>query len=631
MPRSTSDGAPRGAASGRDGAERRSSGQRRPGERAGAAPRLGSTSRPPARPPRRPAARRKLTLADSGRRLRIALGATLVLLLVFVGRLVQLQGISASVYAAEATTTTTVTVPAVRGTITDASGAPLATTVAAINVTADQTITSAKAATSAAKLAPVLGMTVADVQAKLTGSKRFVYLAKQITPELWRKVDGLHVAGIFSEKTSKRVYPEGTLAANLIGFVGADGSGLEGLEHSYDKTLAGRDGKVTYEAAGGRSVMTQGPGTVAAVPGDGLRLTLDRDIQWFAQQQIAKEVAAVKAKNGTVVVMDAATGRLLALATTPTYDANDPSKTPDAIGDPALAEAYEPGSTGKLITASALLEQGLISLDTKLTVPNRLARAGKSFKDFEEHGTEHLTYAGTIARSSNIGTILAAERMGDLTQMHDWLAKFGVGQSLGPQFPGATSGLLPPKASWSGTKRYTVTFGQGYSVNTVQMASVVATIANGGVRVAPSVIAGTTTPDGTFVPSAAPTKTRIVSQHTADEVTKMMQAVILPGGTAPSAAITGYNVAGKTGTAQRYDPSCGCYRGYTMSFIGFAPADASPSSHKIVVACTLQDPQSGSGGGSTCGPVFHQVLAFVLQSQDIPPTGAPAPDVPIRW
>jgi cell division protein FtsI (penicillin-binding protein 3) len=578
----------------------------------------------------------QLRLADSQRRLRGAVLILGVVLSLFAGRLVQLQGLDATTYAAEAEAgrLRTAVLPAVRGTITDRNGVALATTVAAVNVTADQTLVSDPQAESLA-LAPLLGVDAAQLQATLTGTKRFVYVAKTVTPELWKKVRSLNLPdttglpGIFGEATSKRIYPGGDTGANVVGFVGADGKGLGGLEYSLDKTLAGRDGKATYEmSAGGRRIPSGVDSEHDAVPGTDVALTIDRDIQWTAQKAIAQAVKATSSQSGTVIVMDPHTGDLLAMATVPTFDANDPgSAPPAALGNRALSEPYEPGSTGKVITASALLEEHAITPATHITVPNRYCRAGKCFKDFEDHGTEHLTYAGTIAKSSNIGTIRAAERLGSLTKLYPYLHKYGIGQPTGLDLPGEDDGVLPPTKQWSATSGYTMTFGQGYSVNTVQMASVFATIANDGVRVAPRLIAGTTGANGKVDPTAASSSRRVVSTTTARTIRSMLESVVEDGGTAPLAAVPGYRVGGKTGTAQRYDAACSCYRGYTMSFIGMAPVDKPD----LVVAVTLQAPRSAIGGGVNAGPVFKDVMSFALEALRIPPTGTKPGRLKLVW
>jgi cell division protein FtsI (penicillin-binding protein 3) len=559
----------------------------------------------------------------------------LVLLSLFAGRLFQLQGLDATAYADEAAAgrLRTQVLHAERGTITDRNGVALATSVDAVDITTDQTKVADPAAEARA-LAPVLGIDVATLQQRLTGTRRFGYVAKAVTPQQWHRAtrldlpDTVGLPGIYGVKTSKRVYPGGETGANIVGYVGAEGNGLGGLEYALDSTLAGRDGTATYElSAGGRRIPGADDSERDAVPGRDVRLTIDRDIQWVAQQSIAKAVKATSAQSGTVIVMDPHTGDLLAMATVPTFDANHPGSAPAAArGNRALTEPYEPGSTGKVITASALLEEHRITPETPITVPNRYCRAGKCFKDFEDHGTEHLTYAGTIAKSSNIGTIKAAERLGNLKKLYPYLDRFGVGHPSGLGLPGETSGALPKPSTWSATSGYTMAFGQGYSVNTVQMASVFATIANNGVRVAPRLIAATTSDDGTLEPAARSASRRVISPGTARTVRLLLETVTSKGGTAPLAAVPGYRVGGKTGTAQRFNPSCGCYRGYTMSFIGLAPVDKPD----LVVAVTLQAPRSAIGGGVNAGPVFKEVMSFALEAQRVPPTGTKPPGLQIQ-
>ena len=558
-----------------------------------------------------------------------------IVLSLFGARLVQLQGLDARTYAAEAEQgrLRTAVLPAVRGTIADRNGVALATTVDAVNITADQTLISefSDPAATARTLSPVLGIGVAALQARLTGDRRFAYVAKKVSPETWRAVRDLDLAdpdieglpGIFGEKTSKRVYPAGTTAANLVGFVGADGKGLGGLEYAMDDVLSGRDGHATYElSAGGRRIPSGVDSERQAVPGRDVTLTIDRDVQFVAQKAIAKAVASTSSQSGTVIVLDPRSGELLAVATAPTFDPNRPGASRAADrGNRPLTEPYEPGSTGKVLTAAALIEEGVVTPRTPITVPNRLTRAGKSFKDFEDHATQHLTYAGTIAKSSNIGTIRAAERLGNLKRLHPYLERFGIGTPTGLGLPGEAAGSLLDPADWSATSGYTMAFGQGYSVNTVQMASAIGAVAHDGVRLSPRLVRSTTTAAGKVVAPDGPGRTRVVSAATAETVRSMMETVTRKGGTAPLAAIPGYRVGGKTGTAQRYNPSCGCYSGYTMSFIGLAPVD-DPG---LVVAVTLQAPKSALGGGVNAGPVFRQVMSFALERLRIPPTGTRAP------
>jgi cell division protein FtsI (penicillin-binding protein 3) len=268
------------------------------------------------------------------------------------------------------------------------------------------------------------------------------------------------------------------------------------------------------------------------------------------------------------------------------------------------------------MTLAAALEEKKITPETVFTVPYALKRSIKVFHDHEAHATQRLTASGILAVSSNTGSIQIGELMSNNT-LHDYLSKFGIGTKTGSGLPGESNGILPKVANWSGTTAPTVAFGQGYSLTAMQATSVFATIANGGVRVSPTVIAGTSDASGNYTPSATRESVRVISAETAQKMRIMMESVVSANGTAPTAAIAGYRVAGKTGTAMRIDDTCGCYRGYTASFIGFAPAD-NPA---YVISVTIQDPKGLHWGGALGGPVFKKVMSFVLQSKGIAPTG----------
>ena len=315
--------------------------------------------------------------------------------------------------------------------------------------------------------------------------------------------------------------------------------------------------------------------------------------------------------------MDPSTGAIIAHATAPTFNPNHTSNVSlELMRNPSVQDVYEPGSTGKVMTMAAALEEGTITPTTIFKVPYKLYRAGKTFKDHDKHPLQHLTSTGILAVSSNTGSIQVGETLGS-EKLHDYLTKFGIGSKTGSGLAGESSGLLLPVDKWSGTSAPTIAFGQGYSVTAMQATSVFATIANGGVRVSPTVIAGTSDAQGHFTPAANRQSVRAISESTASQMRLMMESVVSSHGTAPSAAIEGYRVAGKTGTAQRVDPITGKYSGYTASFIGFAPAD----SPRYVISVTLQRPRNGHFGGVLCGPVFKKVMTFVLQSEHIAPTG----------
>jgi cell division protein FtsI (penicillin-binding protein 3) len=571
----------------------------------------------------------------------IGLILMLFVLTMFAGRLVQLQGLDASARAAAALDNRQVSIelPARRGDITDSLGAVLATTVDRRDVLVDQTLVGYYKRTSknepltdgiaraALDLAPVLGMTPESATTKLTGTSRGAYLARNVTPDVARKAMRLAVPGLATPQASRRVYPAGELAANVLGFVSADGKAYGGVEGGFNATLAGTAGAITYERGkDGTRIPTGVHREVEPRSGGDVRLSIDRDLQWKAQHLLADQVRATQAESGSIAVIEPSTGKVLALTSAPTFDPNAPGRARESDrGDRALLDVFEPGSTSKVITLAAALEEKVVQPLTQVTVPSRLKRADRSFKDAEEHGVEKLTAAGVLAKSSNMGTIMLGEKVAPATMEH-YLRQFGLGSKTGIGLP-ESAGILAPAAQWNGSQRYTVLFGQGLSLNTLQAAQVFATIANDGVRVPPKVVDGYTAPDGTYRATPAGAPVRVLSPQTAKTMREMMEGVVVEGGTAIKAAVPGYRVAGKTGTAQRADPRCGCYRGYTASFIGMAPAE-DPA---LVIAVILQSPVRGHYGGELAAPVFRELMTYALAHRSVPPSTARAPEIPSTW
>jgi cell division protein FtsI (penicillin-binding protein 3) len=552
----------------------------------------------------------------------------------FAGRLVQLQTIESGEYTEQAMRQRLqkLKLPAIRGDITDAQGNALAMTVEARAIYADPSLIKADQRQPIVNaLAPTLGLDPAALMQKISKpDTRFVYLAHGVPPDQARLITSWNFPGIGTRLEFRREYPNDSLAASVIGFVNDTGKGAAGLESSMDGVLAGREGwqRVEISPEGQHIPMGEDQKRPSA-PGRGVRLTLERDLQFKAQEAIEKQVRASGAKSGSVIVMDPRTGELLAMASAPGFDPNEYTKSDkDLWGSPLVQEAFEPGSTGKVVTAAAVMEKGGVTPQTPFTVPDKIKKYDVVFRDSHSHPTERLTFAGVLATSSNVGTIMASESI-DQQQLHQTLRDFGFGEKTGLPLPGETPGLLKPPAQWSGTDRYPIAFGQTVSVNAVQMASVYATIANGGVRVAPTLVAGTVGEDEAFTPSPAPDRRRVISERTARQISDMLEGVTTDEGTAPKAQIKGYRVAGKTGTAEVVNPRCGCYRGggYTASFAGFAPAD----DPQLVVQVVLQNPKRGSHyGGDAAAPVFKDVMSFALKSEKIPPTGSRPPIVQIH-
>lgn len=555
-------------------------------------------------------------------------------------RLIQVQALQAGDYRSRAVNEMekVKTLQAPRGDITDINGVPFARSVAATSIVVDQTqITNP--AKVAAFVAPIIGMKVQDVQAALTGTRKWNMVFRNAKPATWLKLSAAidqynsqfkamspeRIIGLFPERSYVREYPSGRLIASLIGFVNHDGVGATGLESSMNSTIKGIDGKYSYANGYKAEIPGSQSEIIPAQSGTSIRLTVDRDIQWVASKAIADVVKSSRALSGTVIVMDPKTGQILAHATAPTFDPNDTTKVSlVAMRNPSVLDVYEPGSTGKVMTLAAAIEEKKITPETVLTIPYALKRSVKTFHDHEPHPTQRLTTAGVLAVSSNTGSIQIGEMLSN-DKLYEYLTKFGIGTKTGSGLPGESRGILPKVADWSGTTAPTVAFGQGYSLTAMQATSVFATIANDGVRVSPTVIAGTSDSSGNYTPSATRESVRVISAETAAQMRLMMESVVSANGTAPSAAIPGYRVAGKTGTAQRIDDTCGCYRGYTASFIGFAPAD-NPA---YVISVTIQDPKGMHWGGYLGGPVFKKVMSFVLQSKGIAPTGTKVEPIPL--
>ena len=563
-----------------------------------------------------------------------------VVMFMFGLRLVQVQALQAGNYRELAVNEMEKvrTLQAPRGDITDINGVPFARSVAAMSIVVDQTQITDPAKV-AAFVAPILNMKVQEVQAAVTGTRKWNMVARNAKPATWLKLsDALdqynsrfkamspdRIIGFFPERSYVREYPSGNLIASLIGFVNHDGVGATGLESSMNSKIKGIDGKYSYANGYKAEIPGSQSEIIPAQSGTSIRLTVDRDIQWVASKAIAEVVKSSRALSGTVIVMDPKTGHILAHATAPTFDPNDTTKVSlVAMRNPSVLDVYEPGSTGKVMTIAAALEEKKITPQTVLTIPDKLKRSVKVFRDHEPHPTQRLTTAGVLAVSSNTGSIKIGEMISN-DKLYDYLTKFGIGSKTGSGLPGESRGILPKVADWSGTTAPTVAFGQGYSVTAMQATSVFATIANDGVRVSPTVIAGTSDSSGNYTPSATRESVRVISPETASQMRLMMESVVSASGTAPSAAIPGYRVAGKTGTAQRIDDTCGCYRGYTASFIGFAPADK-PA---YVISVTIQDPRGLHWGGYLGGPVFKKVMSFVLQTKGIAPTGVVVDAIPL--
>ena len=602
----------------------------------------GRSGRTPAARNRRPGAATRARIRRSLRGsapLRLRTGFVFIALVMsfFGARLVQLQGIEPEKYATLAASTggtVTVELPATRGKILDRNGRALADSVAARMVVADPVQTTKKAPDLARFLARRLHVDYFTTLRALTQkNSRFAYIARRVPASLAVRVVNAATdagyKGLATRNDPLRIYPDHDVAANLVGFMGTDGP-LAGLELTFNKELAGSDGSETYEVGAGNRIPLGHSTVTPAVNGTDLHTTIDEDLQWYTQRVLRQTVLGARGDSGFAVVMDRRTGEILSLADYPTYDASNPQASPPKDRNSlAMTSPYEPGSVEKVLTLSGLIDAGKVTDRTRLLVPGQLKSGDRIIHDWFAHGNLKLTLAGVIAQSSNIGTAKSS-RLYQHGQLRKYLTRFGLGQRTNIGVNGETPGLLPSAAQWNGMLQDRIAFGQSVSVNGVQMAAAVNTIANGGVHVDPSLIEGRATTNlGQVVGTDEATSHRVVSQNAAHQMTQMMERVVDPdAGVAPAAQVPGYVVAGKTGTAQRVGPTCGCYNGqFTVSFAGFAPAD----DPRFTVYVVVQNPRNGGGGGSVAGPAFSKIMGFALRRYGVPPTGAKPSEIPTTW
>jgi cell division protein FtsI (penicillin-binding protein 3) len=558
------------------------------------------------------------------------LGALLVVLILgFVGIVVRLgflQVRDAGAFAAlaEQQRLRTIDLPAGRGSILDRDGGELAMSFDAVDVYADPTLVGDPEEV-AARLAPLLGRKPADLVAELRPRDRsFVYLARQVDTGVADRIRQMHLRGIGFLDDTKRYYPNGAMAPQVLGFVGVDGEGLSGLELQYQKELAGRPGRRVIEIDPDGHLIPQGVNRdLPPVPGADVVTTIDREIQYRVQLALAEAVHRNRAKGGTVMVMDPHTGDILAMATYPSFDPDHFGDYPTArLQNPAIVSVYEPGSVNKVITASAAVQERVIRLNERMAVPDQIALSPENcpecvFHDAHPHPVERMTIGDVIAQSSNVGTIMLAQRLGE-ARVAQYLARFGLGRPTGVGFPGEQDGILPPTSEWTAASMGTIPVGQGVAVTPLQMISVFAAVANGGVWIQPRLVRGMVDGDGTFHQAPPAETRRAVSEQTAETVTRIL-AYAVDAGTGTRAQIPGYWVAGKTGTAQIPKAHGGGYSDqYVASFIGFTPA----SDPQLVIAAIIDRPVT-EYGALAAAPLFREVGRYALARLRIAPATRP--------
>lgn len=554
------------------------------------------------------------------RRLIVMLGVFALALGGVVGRLGVLQIRESVAYAAmgQEQRIRVLELPGVRGRILDREGTPLAMSLEARDVYVDPSQV-ADPVGQAAMIAPILGLRPAEVRAALSRTDTtFVYLARHVDRDVAERLAELGLPGVGMLPVHKRYYPAGTVASQVLGFVGVDGDGLTGLEMRYDSLLAGRAGERTVELsaqgqeiAGGVDVLT------APEPGSDLVLTIDRPIQFQAQRALQRAIRENDAKGGTIVVMDPVTGDIYAMASAPWFDPNDFGRFDAATwSNRAVTDTWEPGSVNKVITAAAALETGVATPTQRFQVPATRTIGGYTIHDAEPHPVESMTIGDIIAHSSNVGSSMLADRVGNLG-MQAYFDRFGYGRPTGVGFPGEASGIMPV-GEWQDITRATVSFGAGVAVTPLQMATVYATVANGGEWVQPRLLLGTRDDAGTISLAEEGGSRQVLRRETADLLTSML-AYVVADGTGQSANIPGYQVAGKTGTTKKLDRQGNYTDRYVASFIGFLPA-ADP---RVVVAAILDEPET-IYGGVAAAPLFQDVARYAIQRLGIEPAPAVA-------
>ncbi|MGB8209984.1 MAG: penicillin-binding protein 2 [Mycobacterium sp.] len=472
---------------------------------------------------------------------------------------------------------------------------------------------------------------------KLRSDETFVYLARAVDPAIATAITTKYPE-VGTERQDLRQYPGGSLAANIVGGIDWDGHGLLGLEDSMDAELAGTDGSITYDRGSDGVVI---PGSYRnqhkAANGSTVQLTLDDDIQFYVQQQVQQAKNLSGARNVSAVVLDAKSGEVLAMTNDNTFDpSQDVGRQGNKqMGNLPVTSPFEPGSVNKVVTAASVIEYGLSNPDEVLQVPGSINMGGVTVHDAWNHGVAPYTTTGVFGKSSNVGALMLAQRVGP-DRYFDMLRKFGLGQRTNVGLPGESAGLVPPLDQWSGSTFSNLPIGQGLSMTLLQMAGMYQAIANDGLRMPPRIVKATIASDGTRTEEPRPEGIRVVSPETARTVRNMLRAVVqhdprgVQQGTGPAAAVEGYQIAGKTGTAQQINPACGCYfdNVYWITFAGMATAD----DPRYVIGIMMDNPQHAADGspGSSAAPLFHNIAGWLLQRENVPLSPDPGPPLTLQ-
>jgi cell division protein FtsI (penicillin-binding protein 3) len=575
------------------------------------------------------------------RRMRLFLTVSTILVVVFAIRLIDFQIVRAeaiSEYSYENRAVTR-TIPAVRGDIIDADGTVLATTVYRYDINAapsmvgpvERVIDGVPQVVSveavAADLASILQEDIAILLPKLTGTSNYVNLKKRVDAETHRKIVELGVPWLFSDAYQNRLYPNGAVAGNLLGFVDTDGKALAGLERQFNACLAGTDGQESFETGvDGIRIPASAVVTQEVIPGRDLVLTIDSGLQYQAQQILASEVQHLEADWAAAVVIEVKTGRIVLAAEAPSVDPNDPGKSPpQERGARVFQFAYEPGSTMKSLTAATAIDLGFANMGTQVSAPDSIAVFDRIISDSFSHETLNLTLAGVLRYSSNVGTIMIARDV-PASSRHEYMLRFGFGTPTEVGFEGETSGVLNDYQDWDGVTNFTTTFGQGLSVSPVQMTSAYQALANGGVRLNPILVAGCQDENGELTSIPKSTATQVVSAQTAQDVVLMLEKVVEDGAIGRVTSVPGYRSAGKTGTAEI--PEGAGYGDYfATSFFGMAPVEDPQYAMGVIV----YKPRAVYTNSMAAAVGYQQILSQILLTNRVSPSTTVSPEIPSNW
>jgi cell division protein FtsI (penicillin-binding protein 3) len=577
----------------------------------------------------------------SVRRVRLLITISVILVAVFAIRLIDFQIVRAESINATSLEKREVTriIPAVRGDIVDANGKVLATTVYRYDINAAPAIVRPverridgisqveSVESVATELARILEIDVAELLPKLIGTSHYVNLKKRVDAETHRRIVELGIPWIFSDAYQNRLYPNGAVAGNLIGFVGTDGDALAGIERQFNACLAGVDGKESFEkGVDGIKIPASTVLLQEAKPGRNVVLTIDADLQYQAQQVLASEVKRLDADWASAVVIEVKTGRIVLAAEAPSVDPNEPGKSPpEERGARVFQYAFEPGSTMKAITAATAIETGFANVATQVRAPYALRVFDHTITDSFSHPTEKWTLTGVLRFSSNTGTIKIAENIPAKTR-YEYMDRFGFGKPTAVGFEGETRGVLNHYKDWDGVTNFTTMFGQALSVSPVQMASAYQTLANEGVRLNPVLVAGCQDSDGNLTGVPKQNATQVVSASTANDVMHMLEKVVEQGGIGKTTAVSGYRSAGKTGTAEIKEGS-GYGRYYAASFYGMAPVD----NPQYAMGVMIYKPKKVWTNSMAAAAGYQKILSQVLLANRVPPSTGKSPNLPTEW